>query len=589
MSFATFKERSVSQKTILVEIALGKGQGKWFNDTAGLWYWQFNTFRHNASYSYLRGCFGYGSFLRSGTGHAGISEIPVHIETCTVDGESYTEKSSRIDYVNTNKSYYYDPNTTRFYIHLNNYDEPWLHTIVIGHLLGLSNRAININSIFYEPRLEQAPAISKSKDSLYFGLVSFDGGNLQFNNADRFFDNITDNYLFGQPVTILYGGDTEAYANYRTLFKGYLESPKMNYETCSMEIIDERKKLSKKIPTNKFNQTTYSDLKDSNVGKSIPLVWGAVYNVPIICTNEDKAGAGNYDFKIADVTDHTTGITKIVQIYVDGVATTWASASLTSATFELTTGNYTAGKKVTGDIQGFKVSGTMDDNSLDVIEDLLSTYQSIAYTSDNYNTTEWAAAKSSMYDVGIFVDKERELIDIIEDECGSNFATFLIHDDGRYTWRKFNSATTATRTIEKKEFLEMPEVEWDGLEFLTSCNVGYHKDWKDREYAWYNNTESETDIFNQYLKYQEKDFETVLTTNTDAYQLSGSIMDYMDKVPANIMIKTEIQNIDLEIGDTVNFNVDRVDSVWMGDVKVEIVKISKDIMNNIVSLTGREI
>ena len=316
-------------------------------------------------------------------------------------------------------------------------------------------------------------------------------------------------------------------------------------------------------------------------------MWGAVENVPIISTNENKSSAGNFKFTIAEIIDHTTGITKIIQIYVDGIATTWANASLANATFELTTSLYTAGKKVTGDIQGFKLGSTMDDNSLDVIENIMSTYQSISFTSDNFNTTEWSGNKSSQNDVGIFLNKETELIDVIENIAESNFATFLIHDDGRYTWRKFVNTSTAIRTIKKQELLSQPELDYDGNEFLTSVNIKYKQDYANKEFASYNNTLSESTIFDQYSKYQTREIETVLTSDTDAFSLSESLMAYMKNVPANIEIETGIQNIDLEIGDTVTFPVDRIDSNWLGDVKVELVGIEKNIMENTVKLTGR--
>ncbi len=354
-----------------------------------------------------------------------------------------------------------------------------------------------------------------------------------------------------------------------------------------MDIIDNRKQLSRKIPNTYYDQTTFPNLRDRNVGKPIPLIWGAVDNVPIICTNEDKAGAGNYNFTIAEIVDHGTGITKIIQIYVDGVATTWANESLVNATFELTTGLYTAGKKVTGDLQGFKVDSTMDDNSLDVIEDMMNTYQSISFTSDNFNTTEWSGNKSSQNDVGIFLNKETELIDVIEKIAESNFATFLIHDDGRYTWRVFNKNSTAIRTIGKKEILSMFELDFDGNEFLTSVKVKYNNDYANNDFASYNNTISESTIFDQYSKYQDQTIETYLTSDTDAFSLSASLMDYMKNVPNMATIETGIQNIDLEIGNTVNFNLDRIDSAWLGDVKVEIVGIEKNIMENTVKLTGR--
>lgn len=587
MSFTTFKEKSISQKTVLIEIDLGNLQTKWFNHRPGVWYWQFNTFRATAQHSYLRGNFAFGSYLRSVTGQSGIFDRPVDIQSVKVDSVSYIKDTSRENVVEANKSFFYDKNTTRLYVHFDNFDKPSLHAVIVGQLMGLSNRAININDIYYEPLLEGVPTISKRKDSLYFGIVSYDGGNYSFNNVGKEFDRITDSFIFGQSVATKYAGDTEAYADYRTINKGYMERLQLNNETAGMDIIDNRKQLSRKIPNTYFDQTTFPNLRDRNIGKPIPLVWGAVDNAPIISTNENKSSAGNFKFTIAEITDHTTGITKIVQIYVDGIATTWANESLVNATFELTTSLYTAGKKVTGDIQGFKLGSTMDDNSLDIIEDMMSTYQSIAFTSDNFNTTEWSGNKSSQNDVGIFLNKETELIDVIENIAESNFATFLIHDDGRYTWRKFVNTSTSIRTIKKQELLSQPELDYDGNEFLTSVNIKYKQDYANKDFASYNNTLSESTIFDQYSKYQTREIETVLTSDTDAFSLSVSLMAYMKNVPANIEIETGIQNIDLEIGDTVTFPVDRVDSNWLGDVKVEVVGIEKNIMENTVKLTGR--
>ena len=177
MSFTTFKEKSVSQKTVLVEIDLGNLQTKWFNHRPGVWYWQFDTFRATAQHSYLRGNFGFGSYLRSVTGQSGIFDRPVDIQSVKVDGVLYTKNTSRVNVVEANKSFFYDKNTTRLYVHFDNFDKPSLHAVIVGQLMGLSNRAININDIYYEPLLEGVPTISKKKDSLYFGIVSFDGGN----------------------------------------------------------------------------------------------------------------------------------------------------------------------------------------------------------------------------------------------------------------------------------------------------------------------------------------------------------------------------------------------------------------------------
>ena len=437
------------------------------------------------------------------------------------------------------------------------------------------------------------PILKKTKDPLYFGIIKYDGGMLTLNNADGHYDDITDNYTLGQPVTIKYGFD-DTYSNYETIFKGYVENLELTYDECNIEIMDNRKKLSKVLPTNFFDKTTYANLHDEDVGKPIPLVWGTCKRVPCICVNRAQGGSPDWTFKVADVADHANGIDAISACYVDGQDGTIDSTDVANGTFVIANANYSPGQKVTADVVGFEDgAAAVIDDPLDIIEDILNTYLSISYDSDNFDTTEWAAAKSDSLsaDIGLWVGEETEIIDIIEQISLSAFGNFIIKDDGTYTFRIFDSTDAASETLGKREILKDGgvSVAYDGTEFLTSCNVSYLRNWGDDSFAWFNHTSSESDIYNKYRKYQNKDFETLLTAAADAEALADALMAYMDDVMALITIQTSVQNIQLEIGDIVNFTPDRPDRTWMGSTKVEIIGRDIDLLNNIVTLVGREI
>ena len=62
----------------------------------------------------------------------------------------------------------------------------------------------------------------------------------------------------------------------------------------------------------------------------------------------------------------------------------------------------------------------------------------------------------------------------------------------------------------------------------------------------------------------------------------------MDEFMSVINIKTYVQNIQLEIGVVVNFSPDWPVRLWMGATKVEIIGRDIDLLNNTVTLIGRE-
>ena len=594
MSFTTFKDKTTSDKIVLCEIDIGKGHAVFINTQAGVFEYTLNTARINIPLRFGYGNFGYGNFGYDGTHTCGNPVHPASIGSVKVGGTSYTKKTTHATCISTEQSFYYDYNASILYLHCADNDDPQLYLVIAGYTLGISNKAININNAFYEPRLIGAPVISKSKDPLYFGIISFDEGTLTFNNEDGFFNNITNDYIFGQPVVVRYGGDALTYAEYRVVYKGYIQSIDIDSKQLAIKVADNRKKLSRTLPINYFDQTTYPDLSDDDVGKPIPILYGSGRDIPVVCTNIEETTT-EWTFKICDVADHTDGICNINSAYLDGVNLTIKAKDLTTATFTVDVANYSPlgadrGKPVTCLCWGYQEGGgstELDDNPLDIVEDLLNTYLSISYTTDNYDTTEWATAKSNTPNVGIYIGSDTKIIDVIEKIALSSFGNFIVEDGGLYTFKIFDSGSTATRTISKTECFEAPAIEYDGTEYLTGCSIGCHHRWGDKTYQWYNNTANESVSYQKYGKYQHKSYETYLLNTTIAQNMSGKLMDYVKDVHGIASIKTGIQNIDLDIGDVVNFELDRVNQDWMGETKVEVVDIQKNLLEGTVELAGR--
>ena len=585
MSFTTEKEKSVSNHVVLAEIDMGRKQINWLNYCAGIWYYRFNTFKKNQEHSFLYGNFLFGPFLSSDTSDSGINFTPFDVGSCIVDGEGYTEQTSIANLISNNKSWYYDRDKTEFYIHVDGFDDPRNHRVIIGLTMTLSNKAKHINGGYYEPRIRGIFSISKSKDPLEFGIIRMDGGSMDLDNKDGFFDDFTDSIVFGQPTDIKYGIDdidgTEMdYADYKQVGKFYIDDIDIGWPDCKLSLIDYRDRLSLKIPTNVYDQTTYPNLSDRNVGKSIPLPWGPVYRYMPICTNEEDGVAANYSFKLADVTDHASGIISIDKVVVDTTdVTAYKTDYLSDGYFTLPTAYYTPGQKVYVDFTGFDDGlGALDDNSLDVIEDILYTYLSIPYNATYYDTTEWAAIKDSTKDIGFILDKPTEIKKIIENIQQSNFGGFIVHDDGKYTFRMLDRTKIADETVLLNEYFTPPRIRYIRSRYLSKVSIGYAKDYGNNDYRRYLKDDLEADIVAEYKKSKWKEIETYLTNETDAKWLAEKYMDLWGKVRGEITTKTGIQRSEFEIDDVKNLTLDRRDRGWKGPMKTEIIGLQKDLL-----------
>jgi hypothetical protein len=232
-------------------------------------------------------------------------------------------------------------------------------------------------------------------------------------------------------------------------------------------------------------------------------------------------------------------------------------------------------------------------NSLSVITDILSCYTDIYYASATFDTVTWEAMSASAYTIGFVVNDRRAIYDIVEDIATSNGANFLIKDDGTFSWIKFSKTATVTATVHQYDILEDERYEptHNSEEFLTSCSIGYRKNWDKKTYSWYTDTTQEDNGYGKYFRYKGKEIETYLTNATDAAALAAAIVDYMKDTRMKLTNATGgIQFVDREIGEIINLNGDRPSKAWMGTVPCEIIEITKSLSDApAVTIVGREL
>ena len=577
----------VADHAFLCEMDLGTAPILWTPHISLVYVTNVQVFQKNVDFDFGYGCFGWGSFGGAGTAQLGRTTLAVSVGSFFADGEEYTERAS-IALVQSNaKSWYFDNDTQKLYVHFDGGSRPTVHYgVTIGATAFYSDKAVVIENQPYKAKILDYDPIEKSRDPLDYGVIEFSEGSVEISNTDGDFDRIKDQYImYGQVARTYIGVRGAVKADFYHLNKGYLSDFKYDSEKAVWTINDNRKKLSREIPFNQYEQTTYPYLADKNVGKWISWIFGKCYGVECMCTNDEEPAPASYSFKVADVTDHTAGIVDIMQVYVAGEKVTHGGESLTAATFTLTTSQYSPGQKVTIDVDGFDY-----DNPFDLIKHLLADFADIAYNTTNYDTTEWAAATAHefAFDIGVCISKRTAIIKVIEMLMPGTRGMFFFKDSGKITARIVDTSAAVTGTIGEKEIIGEPVIEYDGI-VATSVEIGYAKDQAVNVYRYSEYNDEEENYQAIYKKYEPHSFDTAIVNEADAQRLALDLFNYLKNEKRIIAIEVGWQAIGIEPGDLYNFEINRVDSPMLGIVKTEIIGVGKDAMHGLFSLTGREI
>ncbi len=561
--FAALKDKPDTKKIILAEIDIAQEHAFWTNYRAHVWYVNFEKDYPDIADWFLIGVEAQAEITRIGS--------------VKVDSVSLVRVSSAADCQTNNGSFYYDDTDKELFVHCFEGDQPWIHVLTIGVAWGFRKGGTRgvYNNFIYEARLLSIPGISKRKDPLFFGKISFEGGDIEIENTDGKYDMFAEeNDVFGNAARLLQGFDDLDYSDFLPTFSGFMENISIGSKVLRISIQDRRKQLSRKIPTNLFDSTTYPDIKESNVGKVIPIGYGILKNVPVICTNEKEAGPpADYHFKLSDTIHHF--INAIDEVRVKDVAVVPSATSLANGTFSLAAVDYDPGNQVTCDFKGFEDPlGVLIENGMDVVADLMTSYYGVLFNANFYNIARWFRAWAA--DVGIFINKKTQLINVIGDIAATVQGDFIIDDDGRYSFRIFSEYAPAVQIIRKEELLEIPQIDYDPTEVLTSLSVGYCKDWKENEYLILPDTSKEAEVFDKFKTYRSKFFPTLLTSQADAQAFATRRLDLSSDVKKIFPVRTKPQSITREIGDMITVEIYRPTKALLGNAKAEVLGINKD-------------
>ena len=485
---------------------------------------------------------------RGNTGYWGTQNTYVYnINSLNVAGTLYSEVTSIALCISTNKSWYYNSTNTRMYIHFDAWSIPEQYSPVApGAVIGFTKGEDKTNNnyfedIYYEPLVNSVPNLKKQKDSLFFGLLQYSGGSVTFDNTGGYFDDFSTRDLYGQPIRILLSFEGLDYSDALLVFSGKVEDYAQDFTSFKLKIADTRKLLSRKLPINVFDSTTYPSMDSKLIGLPIPIAFGTVIKAPAYRTS-----SGNWKF--ADTTFNAIDAT--ITVYEKDDTEFSHGGTETDGTF---TGADTTDKLTVTYTQ------SVVQNGLDILSDIIANYEGIDFNETNYDLDEWNAEKTSVSNEGIWLGRGnlKSTVDIIEQVCTDNQGVFDVLPSGKFTFRSFIPTRIPEHEIFEYELLDDPSKIDSSEEFLTSVKIEHSEDLKEKDAEIFTYDTLESEVYGRYRQYKERTFESALTNSTDAATLGAAIMGQSKFIFPIIDLTTKTQNINLRILDNLQYTYAR--------------------------------
>lgn len=546
MTWATEKIKNSSKKIVLFEIDIPTKGGELdvlLNYEAGIWFTSLAPGEVIPEDDY--GVFGYYDNTTEDDG--------LDVGSVIVKDISYVKVESIDELRIQSESFYYDEDTTKLYIHFDAWHKPvnyrWIDYITIGAVTGFCDSVDSTNGcyyddIYYAPRIISIPSINKKKDKLFYGFISFSGGNVVLENSDGYFDDYRSLNIYNQPCRFYLGFDGLEKSEFETVFTGFVDSYSWDFKKFTIKVNDPRKKLSNPLPTRSITKSDFANLSDDDVDTFRPIIYGSIRGGKAICVNGAAESPANYTFLIMDT--YWYNVTSISGVYVNGVAVSYSS-SLSAGTITISASEFEGGPDgVTVDFIGANIS-----NLGEIIQDIMSKYANVQFIPTNYNILEFNRVKSVSRNGAVAIYDTEKLIDTIEKCCIANDSIFLVQDDGKYTLRQYISNKLPRRTIDYSEWIDEPSITIDEKEFLSQVVIKYNRHVEEDTWYKYLNTDYEAEVIRRYKATQSKELNTILVDEEGAIEKSESIMMFSKNIREVVSRSTKTQNIDLEIMDFI--------------------------------------
>jgi len=215
-------------------------------------------------------------------------------------------------------------------------------------------------------------------------------------------------------------------------------------------------------------------------------------------------------------------------------------------------------------------------NAMTVIQEaIILAYPSVTYDSTYFDTTTWSTISSLNILVSVDMAETKKALAVIEDVCSSIFGVFYMTAEDKYTMKLINPAATAVTTIVNSNILNVPDIDFDPSDVISSVRVYCDIDENLNTGRFSSIVEDITRVdyvSSTYGFLNSKEFITYLPGTTAAAAFAITFLDYSCDVHGTFSITTTMNYYTLEVGDTVNVELKRVNNVdYLNIIKCEIL------------------
>lgn len=317
-------------------------------------------------------------------------------------------------------SFFWDLDTRRLYVRLQNFDPVCVHDIVVGRSQPFTDKGVvYLDDMYCAPLILKSPSVARRQDLASYDKPAFISGAIELANENGDLDDMITDIVIGNDVFITNLPDSAIDSDgaasrddLQYLADLYVERYNSGLRRVSLFPQDRRKAQNVSIPTATLSVDDYANLDPDLEGVLIPLAYGKIREMPAIpVTGAEAAGAVSYRAAVA--------MTSFGTVYTlqDDVWTVVVPSASTLATGEFTLAEADSRNAAGGLFKCKLVDavGIANTYASDVITDLFDRYLDVPYTIAHYATVEWEAEETALSTIGILFNAPVKLFDAIQE------------------------------------------------------------------------------------------------------------------------------------------------------------------------------
>lgn len=512
------------------------------------------------------------------------------ITAVSEDESALTERASVADVDSNAGSWYLDRSAQILYISTATGD-PFDKVIIATVAFWFSKQSRIFNDTRYEPRIVSTPKLTLRIEEDFSDVATMGGGTLRLDNHDGYFDALNDLGWDGGTVQLLAGyeltaGQTDAsdYADYSAFGSWRVDRWTNDDDGFSIKLREAKSILESDIPFELYDQDTYPELPEENIGQPIPRAYGKLVGVePVQIEPSTKT------FKVAGHAIHSL---LEVRVLIDDVWTKTTPTAIDLANGQFSLGSdFEADRSVSCDFIGRVDSNSRPMvNASDVVKDILEYMGETSFDSSSFSTARAALLQGhSIFGeevhrraVALYIDELEEAKEWVSRINQSVHSFLYMKPNGEWYYEVFKPQPS------------------EGLDYLTENDISKFR--QEKEYqdvltrvsiAWSvaqdesvsQNAVIEDDaarIERGLAKHITDDIQTVLTERRDAEHLARRIILTRREPSQTLTIATFWQTLEWLPGKQFVLAYDRRDNEE-GE-RWEVLSIDVDPVNGITNL-----